>query len=649
MILDSVWKTDIDFLIPPSERVVMLSFISTAVNESAWGRRELVGPSVPPSSRFQVEEVPSVSPEFLNYAFALLVYAVRYPSVYWNASKSFGLLFSFQLILNGFQQLLAFAGFAVLYKIHIVGPRETLLKYSPFLLNVSGTVTLLIIYTIVVNLSGSVVYMYGYQKYREWQRKYLQKNHITWMKTSGEFWGYYPHVTAFIVLLSLATTSAPLMYDLSIVYCGSLDGAVLATVTGTICHMLLWIIFWFFLTLKQSWQFQGAPCSNNNILANGNITKVPNEIELPGIKGKEAPLLIIENGKTFQVQETASKMAILNLAKKSMGQKLVPSPGEDEDVYWLKPKTLNSKDGKSAAETERLLKSKNNKKASGQKHKVTFEESLQKLSPNKKDKSKSKSPKQNGKSKGKNSKYEDLSDSDGDYATLRDLPLSNDDHTHKSLCPLGTAEELEAITRGIDDGDYELLLEHKPIHVSEDGKTPIIVCDTIPESGCGAGSDSSSGVHSSSSIAGDKRCSSLENLLIQPRTRWKSMSLQRNVEPPIVPPHGLEADLDPNDSTLVIWRHTYDQNILRLAKNGPDPFGRSTNMRMTSFTEHPDFGNSQHAPVMSPKQTELRQSILNSLKPFSQIQRAGSTKPESEADSANYSNTSSGDSDKSHS
>lgn len=59
----------------------------------------------------------SVSVEYLNYALALLVYSVRYPAVFWNTNKCFGIVFSIQLLVNSVQSLLSFAGMSVLYKV----------------------------------------------------------------------------------------------------------------------------------------------------------------------------------------------------------------------------------------------------------------------------------------------------------------------------------------------------------------------------------------------------------------------------------------------------------------------------------------------------------------------------------------------------
>lgn len=39
------------------------------------------------------------SPEFINYALALVVYSVRYPAVFWNTNKAFSFMFSAQVII----------------------------------------------------------------------------------------------------------------------------------------------------------------------------------------------------------------------------------------------------------------------------------------------------------------------------------------------------------------------------------------------------------------------------------------------------------------------------------------------------------------------------------------------------------------------
>lgn len=684
---DGLWKTDLDFLMTHRERLVALSFLST-VNETELWQRESADLKNAKNLDMQLDDIPPISSEYLNYATALLVYAVRYPSVFWKVNKCFGLIFSFQLILNGLQQLLSFTGFAVLYKVQIYGPRAILLRFTPLLLNVPLSVLLFLVYNIVMTLSGSVLYMYGLQKHREWLDRDVQKHHVTWKNEAKRLWGYIPHVSAFLVVLMIALSAAPLMYDYTLVYCGSLDGAVLAAVTGTVMHLFLWIVFWLMLTVKQKWSFNSESMPYSHSMCNGYAGKAANENIEGYRRGKEAPLLVIDNGQTFQVREKMSKKAILSVAQKSVTtSRKQPTPSDDDDIYWLKPKPPSPKDTKSSPETDRLTWLKNQRKSPGTKHKVTFEEGL--LNSNSCKRTRSlKSPKTSGKHK-KNVKLEDLSDSnseEGDYATLKDLPpppRQDEDGFEVQ------SQEDTTNMKKLDDGDYELLLEENP--PLRQINAPVIVHNVngliggnitpkstrstdsgaskgsmdqnlTPRSGSvsetsttpdrGGGSDSSSGVHSNSSGGGDKRSTSMENLtpISFPRHAWKSMSLQRNIATPGVLLHGSQTYkpdagiyYDPRETTMVIWRKP---KLSKEAATTGEPFGRATNIRMTSFSDQPDYG--PKTTPTSPRQM-INQNRNHTLghysKPLNPHLMMAPGVQMQRRDSANYSLTSSGESD----
>ena len=57
------------------------------------------------------------SAEYINYALALLIFAVRYPSVFWKTNKGIAFLFSVQLVGNGIQNLVAFSAMSIMYKV----------------------------------------------------------------------------------------------------------------------------------------------------------------------------------------------------------------------------------------------------------------------------------------------------------------------------------------------------------------------------------------------------------------------------------------------------------------------------------------------------------------------------------------------------
>ena len=81
---EKLWKTDLDWLIPHQDRMVILHFLTGgAINATAS--------TTPPPFHHPAAQIREYleaeetwwpcSPEFINYTLALLVYSVRYPAV----------------------------------------------------------------------------------------------------------------------------------------------------------------------------------------------------------------------------------------------------------------------------------------------------------------------------------------------------------------------------------------------------------------------------------------------------------------------------------------------------------------------------------------------------------------------------------------
>lgn len=133
---------------------------------------------------------------------------------------------------------------------------------------------------------------------------------------------------------------------------------------------------------------------------------------------------------------------------------------------------------------------------------------------------------------------------------------------------------------------------------------------TSPEKGT---SESSSGVHSSSSLS-NKRASSMENvgLVTLARPTWKSMSLQRGVAPPpVVAPHAK------------MFRSP--QRKTRGDDAKLESFGRATNIRMTSFTDQPDFVTKHYPTAIVPthqRRDSANYSLASSAESESSVQHS---------------------------
>ena len=132
------------------------------------------------------------SPEYINYILALLVFAVRYPSVFWKTNKGIAFLFSVQLIGNGIQNLVAFSAISIMYKVHMMGPENVLHKYEPFLLNTPISMLLYLLSCIIVTASSAVIYMYGYQKFMAFIQTEKEKQTIVLAEGKTSLWMYFP-------------------------------------------------------------------------------------------------------------------------------------------------------------------------------------------------------------------------------------------------------------------------------------------------------------------------------------------------------------------------------------------------------------------------------------------------------------------------
>lgn len=120
-------------------------------------------------------------------------------------------------------------------------------------------------------------------------------------------------------------------------------------------------------------------------------------------------------------------------------------------------------------------------------------------------------------------------------------------------------------------------------------------------------SETSSGVHSNDSDHKTTRRATSVVDLVQNREeiRWKSSSLQRNTPNPSTspPPDTSPVILEnPAESTVVIRRKVLRPPVDVVQGVGvkEEPFGRATNMRMTSFMEKTDLGSIQASSATLP-------------------------------------------------
>ncbi|XP_029167350.1 protein tincar-like [Nylanderia fulva] len=601
--------------------------------------------------------------EYLNYAAALGVYSVRYPAVFWSCNKALGTIFSLQLVVNSAQSLLAYAGMSVLYKVQVVGALKvlpflrhrtvattstisTIFGDSYFLLDPPVTLVLFALSSFLVLCSSMAMYFYAHGRFTAFLNQERERRVILSRDNrDGNGWVYLPHCAALVVFLAIAICGAPLLYDYTVVYRGSLDGAILACIISTILHLFLWLLLWIFLTIKQRWIFKLRVTIGRATVRSARSVKLVTDVDLLSAKDEEdgtsAPLLVVGNGRTYTIADNSPKRAIMNVIQKAAMERKARSQGGnvdgvdgestadgDEQIYWLRPK-LRPSPAQSPSDTGGAPTSDKgwlNKKL---KHKVTFND-LPSTSGSR------------NKGKARRGVADGGPDDDGDYATLRELPLMN------SMDP---ADDTTSEENKMNGGQTPRCLRRADSGMPHDELTPRSDSSNSPpldavgvggagsvtgHSNTSSNSETSSGVHSNASNASNvshsssqRRATSVDDLTgeprEEPREQWRSCSLQRGTQPPTanttfsppnsrpgtsqsfsspqyvnhVPPFSNQASNEigcpavilenPNEATVVIRRKLSRAKLTDPLNANEEPFGRSTNMRMTSFTENNDI------------------------------------------------------------
>ncbi|CAD1472297.1 unnamed protein product, partial [Heterotrigona itama] len=434
--------------------------------------------------------------EYLNYAIALGVYSVRYPAVFWSCNKPLATIFSFQLIINSAQSLLAYVGMSVLYK--VIGPLKvlpvlrqqyrtisttsgisTIFGDSYFLLNPHVTLVLFALSSLLVLCSSMVMYFYAYGRFTAFLNQERERRIILSKENrSGNGWIYFIHCTAFCVFLAIAICSAPLLYDYVVVYRGSLDGAILACVVATVLHLFLWLFLWIFLTIKQRWTFKLRVTIGRATVRSARSVKLVTDVDLLSARddddGTNAPLLVVGNGRTYTIADASPKKAIMSVIQKAAIERKARSQGnadsvngdsaaDDEQIYWLRPKlrpspTRSPNDANGAPTSEKGWL---NKKL---KPKVTFND-LPSTSGSR------------NKGKVRRGTGDGGPEDDGDYATLRELPLIT------SLDPAddSTSEENKLLECVNDDQVTYYASANRDLQPSEGDPSPLLTPDPLPD------------------------------------------------------------------------------------------------------------------------------------------------------------------------
>ena len=196
-----------------------------------------------------------VSPEFINYVIALIVYSVRYSAVFWFTHKGFTLLFSTQLLAGLVNYMFCYCGFSVIYKYALnqnSGPGSLRLPLPHPVI-----VTLFILSCSFIFFSSISVFNLGYYHFDKEYRTFLRNHRVQVSNRDANdcCQGYAPHCMASVMLLVIVCCKAPVMYCYFSWYGVTRDKLILSGIVCDVLYFFLWVVMWLGFTIKHKWTF----------------------------------------------------------------------------------------------------------------------------------------------------------------------------------------------------------------------------------------------------------------------------------------------------------------------------------------------------------------------------------------------------------
>ncbi|XP_050424886.1 uncharacterized protein LOC126835998 [Adelges cooleyi] len=342
---DKIWKTDLDFLVTGGHHTVT-SNSTLKLHVEPKTQSVLVPHSLPSGRSYTSEHDGTMSVEFFNYAMALFVYCGRYASVFWETNKCFATLFSVQLFANALQCLSLYLFTSILYKMQVLGVSK-MIKELPagtsshsLVLDYLDTAVLFTVTTVLIFVSNSIIYYYGYSRFNTYVRRQTGSYHKS---LTDAYSSLMPYCASVLTLLAVIATESPLLYNAIVVFRSSLNGVVLVSLLNSTAHVFVWIAMWSVLTLKPCWKF------NLHLFLEYDPMDHAEEPE-----NDRVPTLVVAQGGTYSLTERTAKRIVTSVVERvvidytrmnsdKQRAKRTPKTMSDEQIYWPRPKSSSGR------------------------------------------------------------------------------------------------------------------------------------------------------------------------------------------------------------------------------------------------------------------------------------------------------------------
>lgn len=182
------------------------------------------------------------------------------------------------------------------------------------------TAVLFTVTTVLVFVSNSIVYHYGYSRFNSFVKR--QTGGGGGGKTAAMADAYsslMPYCASVLALLAVIASESPLLYNAIVVFRSSLNGVVLACLLNSTAHVFVWIAMWSVLTLKPCWKFDLHLFLEYDPVSAGPGDDPPDQ---------RVPMLVVTQGATYSLTERTAKRIVTAVVERVVTDHTRVGPGE---------------------------------------------------------------------------------------------------------------------------------------------------------------------------------------------------------------------------------------------------------------------------------------------------------------------------------
>lgn len=175
------------------------------------------------------------------------------------------------------------------------------------------TAALFTVTTVLIFVSNSIVYYYGYSRFNGFVKR--QTGGGGHKAATDAYSSLMPYCASVLTLLAVVATESPLLYNAIVVFRSSLNGVVLVCLLNSTAHVFVWIAMWSVLTLKPCWRFDlhlFLEYDPTGCGGGGGGGGAPAD----GADDQRVPTLVVAQGATYSLTERTAKRIVASVVER---------------------------------------------------------------------------------------------------------------------------------------------------------------------------------------------------------------------------------------------------------------------------------------------------------------------------------------------